>query len=163
DEELGAAAAAGALVVLDALDEGDRARAAGVETVLIRVTPGIEADTHHAIQTAQAESKFGLVADDAVTAVRDARSARLEVAGLHSGGRRHVRQSASAALRLALRSAVGEPRGRARLRDLSHCGQALRIRRRAHRRRRAAGAATRGPARSSGHGGLHARDGVELQ
>src|SRR5205823_2505855 len=34
DEELGAAAAAGALVVLDALDEGDRARAAGVETVL---------------------------------------------------------------------------------------------------------------------------------
>ena len=83
DEELGAAAAAGALVVLDALDEGDRARAAGVETVLIRVTPGIEADTHRAIQTAQAESKFGLVADDAVTAVREARFAGLDVAGLH--------------------------------------------------------------------------------
>ena len=83
DEELGAAAAAGALVVLDALDEGDRARAAGVETVLIRVTPGIEADTHRAIQTAQAESKFGLVADDAVTAVREAMSMGLDVAGLH--------------------------------------------------------------------------------
>ena len=83
DEELGAAAAAGALVVLDALDEGDRARAAGVETVLIRVTPGIEADTHRSIQTAQAESKFGLVADDAVTAVREAMSMGLDVAGLH--------------------------------------------------------------------------------
>ena len=83
NEELGAAAGAGALVVLDALDEGDRARAAGVETVLIRVTPGIEADTHRAIQTAQAESKFGLVADDAVTAVREARFAGLDVAGLH--------------------------------------------------------------------------------
>ena len=83
NEELGAAAAAGALVVLDALDEGDRARAAGVETVLIRVTPGIEADTHRAIQTAQAESKFGLVADDVVTAVREARLAGLDVAGLH--------------------------------------------------------------------------------
>jgi diaminopimelate decarboxylase len=83
DEELNAAASAGALVVLDALDEAARARAAGVETVLIRVTPGIEAETHRAIQTAHAESKFGLVADDAVAAVRDARSAGLDVAGLH--------------------------------------------------------------------------------
>jgi diaminopimelate decarboxylase len=83
DEELAAAAAAGALVVLDALDEAARARAAGVSTVLIRVTPGIEAETHRAIQTAHAESKFGLVADDAVAAVRDSLSAGLDVAGLH--------------------------------------------------------------------------------
>ena len=83
DEELGAAAEAGALVVLDSLDEAALARAAGVETVLIRVTPGIEAETHRAIQTAHAESKFGLVADDAVVAVRDARAAGLDVAGLH--------------------------------------------------------------------------------
>ncbi len=83
DEELGAAAGAGALVVLDALDEAARARAAGVATVLIRFTPGIEAETHRAIQTAHAESKFGLVADDVVAAVRDARSAGLDVAGLH--------------------------------------------------------------------------------
>jgi len=83
DDELRAAAAAGALVVLDALDEVARARAAGVETVLIRVTPGIEADTHRAIQTAHAESKFGLVADDAVAAVRNALSDGLDVAGLH--------------------------------------------------------------------------------
>ena len=83
DQELAAAAAAGALVVLDALDEASRAQAAGVRTVLIRVTPAIEAETHRAIQTAHAESKFGLVADDVVAAVRDARSAGLDVAGLH--------------------------------------------------------------------------------
>ena len=83
DEELGAAAEAGALVVLDSLDEAARARAATVETVLIRVTPGIAAETHRAIQTAHTESKFGLVADDAVVAVRDARAAGLDVAGLH--------------------------------------------------------------------------------
>ena len=83
DEELRAAASAGALVVLDALDEPARAHAAGVATVLIRLTPGIEAETHRAIQTAHAESKFGLVADDAVAAVRDARSVGLDVAGLH--------------------------------------------------------------------------------
>jgi diaminopimelate decarboxylase len=83
DQELRAAAAAGALVVLDALDEAARAQVAGVKTVLVRLTPGIEAETHRAIQTAHAESKFGLVADDAVAAVRDARSAGLDVAGLH--------------------------------------------------------------------------------
>jgi diaminopimelate decarboxylase len=83
DEELRAAAAAGALVVLDALEEVERARAAGVRTVLIRLTPGIEAETHHAIRTAQAESKFGLSPDDAVAAVDTARAAGLDVAGLH--------------------------------------------------------------------------------
>jgi diaminopimelate decarboxylase len=83
DDELRAAAASGALVVLDALDEVSRAERAGVETVLVRLTPGIEAETHRAIQTAHAESKFGLVADDAVAAVRAARSSGLDVAGLH--------------------------------------------------------------------------------
>jgi diaminopimelate decarboxylase len=83
DDELRAAAAAGALVVLDALEEVERARAAGVRTVLIRLTPGIEAETHHAIRTAHAESKFGLSPDDAVAAVADARTAGLDVAGLH--------------------------------------------------------------------------------
>ena len=83
DDELRAAAAAGALVVLDALEEVERARAAGVRTVLIRLTPGIEAETHHAIRTAHAASKFGLSPDDAVAAVADARTAGLDVAGLH--------------------------------------------------------------------------------
>jgi diaminopimelate decarboxylase len=83
DEELRAAAASGALVVLDSLEEVGRAKAAGVRTVLVRVTPGIEAETHHAIRTAHAESKFGLGADDAVAAVRNASGAGLDVAGLH--------------------------------------------------------------------------------
>ena len=83
DEELRAAADAGALVVLDSLEEVERAQAADVRTVLIRLTPGIEAETHHAIRTAHAESKFGLAPDDAVHAVSDARAAGLDVAGLH--------------------------------------------------------------------------------
>src|SRR5581483_4064522 len=62
DEELGAAAGLGALVVLDSLEEVDRARDAGVARTLIRFTPGIEADTHAAIRTAHHGSKFGLPA-----------------------------------------------------------------------------------------------------
>ena len=83
DEELRAAAHAGALVVLDALEEIGRAKDAGVERVLVRLTPEIEAETHHAIRTAHAESKFGLVADDAIAAVEDAGVAGLDVLGLH--------------------------------------------------------------------------------
>ena len=83
DAELRAAAEEGALVVLDALEEVERAHAAGVRTVLIRLTPGIEAETHAAIRTAHAESKFGLQPDDAVRAVSMARNAGLDVAGLH--------------------------------------------------------------------------------
>jgi diaminopimelate decarboxylase len=83
DEELRAAARAGALVALDALDEVPRAAAADARTVLVRVTPGVEAETHRSIQTAHAESKFGLAPDDAVEAVRGALSAGLDVAGLH--------------------------------------------------------------------------------
>jgi diaminopimelate decarboxylase len=84
DEELRAAADAGArFVVLDALDEVMRAAAAGVKSVLVRVTPGIEADTHPAIRTAHHGSKFGLPPDQALEAIGAARSAGLEVAGLH--------------------------------------------------------------------------------
>jgi diaminopimelate decarboxylase len=83
DEELHAAARADALVVLDALEEIGRAKTAGVARVLVRLTPEIEAETHHAIRTAHAESKFGLVADDAITAVEDADAAGLDVVGLH--------------------------------------------------------------------------------
>jgi diaminopimelate decarboxylase len=83
DQELQTAAAAGALVVLDSLEEVGRASKAGVRAVLVRLTPGIEAETHHAIRTAHAESKFGLGADDAVAAVRDATGIGLDVAGLH--------------------------------------------------------------------------------
>jgi len=84
DEELRAAAAAGVrFVVLDALDEAERAAAAGVRRALVRVTPGIEADTHEAIRTAHHGSKFGLPPADALEAVAAARAAGLEVAGVH--------------------------------------------------------------------------------
>jgi diaminopimelate decarboxylase len=70
---------AGALIVLDSLDELERARTLGGTRFLIRVTPGIEADTHEAVKTAHHGSKFGLPPEDAVEAVR-----RLpEAEGLH--------------------------------------------------------------------------------
>ncbi|MEO5576646.1 MAG: diaminopimelate decarboxylase [Gaiellaceae bacterium] len=83
DEELRAAAEAGALVVLDALDEPARAAAAGVRRVLVRVTPGVEAETHEAIRTGHRGSKFGLDEDDAVEAVRAALASGLDVEGVH--------------------------------------------------------------------------------
>ena len=82
-DELAAASLAGTLVVLDSLEEIARAKEAGVTTVLVRVTPGVEADTHRAIRTAHAESKFGLAPDEAVLAVERASAAGLDVAGLH--------------------------------------------------------------------------------
>jgi diaminopimelate decarboxylase len=84
DDELRAAAEAGAgLVVLDALDEIERAADAGVRRVLVRVTSGIEADTHEAIRTGHHGSKFGLPPAAARDAVARAREAGLDVAGLH--------------------------------------------------------------------------------
>ena len=83
DEELRAAAEADALVVLDALDEPARAAAAGVQRALLRVTPGVEAETHEAIRTGHRGSKFGLDPDDALEAVRAALQAGLELEGLH--------------------------------------------------------------------------------
>jgi diaminopimelate decarboxylase len=83
DEELGAAAEAGATVVLDAEDELPRAAAAGVERVLVRVTLGVEADTHEAIRTGHHGSKFGLPPDAALRTIENARAFGLDVAGLH--------------------------------------------------------------------------------
>jgi diaminopimelate decarboxylase len=84
DEELRAAADAGAaLVVLDAPDEVERAAAAGVRRVLVRVTAGIEADTHESIRTGHHGSKFGLPPEDALDALRRATAAGLDAAGLH--------------------------------------------------------------------------------
>jgi diaminopimelate decarboxylase len=79
DELLRRSAEAGALIVLDSIDELERAKAAGGAHFLIRVTPGIEADTHEAVKTAHHGSKFGLPPEDAVEAIR-----RLpECEGLH--------------------------------------------------------------------------------
>jgi diaminopimelate decarboxylase len=75
DEELRAAAKAeAAFIVVDSLEELERAPG----RLLVRVTPGIEAETHEDIRTAHAGSKFGLPPADAVEAVRSGR-----VVGLH--------------------------------------------------------------------------------
>jgi len=84
DEELRAAVAADVLyVVIDAPDEVERAATAGAKRVLVRVTPGIEVDTHDAIQTAHRGSKFGLTPEQTIEAVRLGSSLEMEMAGLH--------------------------------------------------------------------------------
>src|SRR5439155_18997364 len=79
DEELAAAAELGSLVVVDSLEEVERARTAGITRTLIRFTPGIEANTHEAIRTAHHGSKFGLPLHDLVEAIERADDAE----GLH--------------------------------------------------------------------------------
>jgi diaminopimelate decarboxylase len=79
DAELAEAGAAGALVVLDALDEVGRAAAAGVVRTLVRLTLGVEAETHEAIRTGQHGSKFGLPPAQALEVVERARPLGLHV------------------------------------------------------------------------------------
>ena len=69
DEEIAAAAEAGAAYfVADSLEE--LARADGPWTRLVRVTPGIVADTHEHIRTAHVGSKFGVPPEDVPRDVR---------------------------------------------------------------------------------------------
>jgi diaminopimelate decarboxylase len=83
DDELRAAALAGATVVLDAPDEPERAADAGVESVLVRLTPGVDAHTHQSIRTAHDESKFGLPAERALAVIADAGERGIDVRGVH--------------------------------------------------------------------------------
>ncbi len=79
DEEVGAAVDAGASFVVDAPDDLERAASAGIRgDILVRVTPGIDAETHDAIKTGHLGSKFGLPPDDALATI-----GRGNVAGLH--------------------------------------------------------------------------------
>jgi diaminopimelate decarboxylase len=84
DEELRAAADTDAwLVVMDEPGEVERCVEFGVKRVLLRVTPGIEAGAHAAIQTGQIGSKFGVAPDDVAEVIRRAQAAGLEMLGLH--------------------------------------------------------------------------------
>jgi diaminopimelate decarboxylase len=66
-------------VVIDNEQDADRLQAlGGAPRLLIRVVPGVDADTHEHILTGQAGSKFGM-APDAARALAD----RIDVAGLH--------------------------------------------------------------------------------
>ncbi len=77
------AARDGATVVLDAPDEAGLAAAAGVTRALVRVTLGVDADTHEAIRTGHHGSKFGLPTGQARELVRDALERGIDVLGLH--------------------------------------------------------------------------------
>ena len=80
---LAEAARLGAPVVLDAPDEAELAAAAGVTKALVRVTLGVDADTHEAIRTGHHGSKFGLPPDQARVLVADALDRGLDVMGVH--------------------------------------------------------------------------------
>jgi len=76
-------------IVLDSFDDMARLERVAAELdrrqeVLIRVTPGVVGDTHHAISTGQLDSKFGFSSHDAAKAIdRLAAAAHLELVGLH--------------------------------------------------------------------------------
>ena len=83
DSFLRDAAGEGATVVLDAPDEAALAVAAGVRRVLVRVTLGVDADTHEAIRTGHHGSKFGLPPTQARELIADGLARGLDVVGLH--------------------------------------------------------------------------------
>jgi diaminopimelate decarboxylase len=59
----------------------------GTQSILLRITPGIEAHTHSYIQTGQIDSKFGFGLTDGVAlqAIREAQEApHLDLVGLHA-------------------------------------------------------------------------------
>jgi diaminopimelate decarboxylase len=86
DEEIAMAAEHGiGLVVVDNSDDVDRLEATGREhDVLVRVIPGVEADTHASVLTGHAGSKFGLAPDAAAELIRRIdHNPRLRMRGLH--------------------------------------------------------------------------------
>lgn len=79
-------------IAIDNLEEIDRVSAAATsfgvnQRVIIRVTPGVEAHTHHYIQTGQEDSKFGLSIEGGLAAEAIKRSIEapgLKLAGIHA-------------------------------------------------------------------------------
>jgi diaminopimelate decarboxylase len=84
-KELEAAVHAGARIVVDNFDDIDKLdRIARPAEVMIRVTPGVVADTHAAILTGHAGSKFGFSLAQAPEAIGRLRSATwADLRGLH--------------------------------------------------------------------------------
>jgi len=83
-------------VVLDSFDDLERlariaaelgrgtAAGPGAQEVLLRVTPGVAGDTHHAISTGQVDSKFGFSIEEAAEAIsRLQGGSELKLVGLH--------------------------------------------------------------------------------
>jgi diaminopimelate decarboxylase len=78
-------------IVVDSFTELERLhriakRRAQRQEVLIRVTPDVSGDTHRAISTGQADSKFGMApaqAREAIASLMGRRESNLELVGLH--------------------------------------------------------------------------------
>jgi len=109
EAELEQAAAAGAgRLVIDSFDELERIRRVHDRTghvfdVLLRITPGIEAHTHHYVATGQDDSKFGFTlssgaASSAIAAARAHPGIRLKGIHLHIGSQVFLVDSFAAAL-----------------------------------------------------------------
>jgi diaminopimelate decarboxylase len=90
DEELELAVAKGVgLIVVDNFDDIDRleriVEPGHRQACLVRVVPGIEADTHAAVATGHAGSKFGLLPEDARVAIEKIRRSKvLRCDGVHT-------------------------------------------------------------------------------
>jgi diaminopimelate decarboxylase len=70
-------------IVVDSFDELERLeRMAPGQKVMLRVTPGIEPDTHAFISTGQVDSKFGFGMDDVPRAIESIQN--LQLVGLHA-------------------------------------------------------------------------------
>ncbi|WP_329000460.1 diaminopimelate decarboxylase [Kribbella sp. NBC_00709] len=86
DEEIALAVEHGiGLVVVDNADDVDRLEATGrPQDVLVRIIPGVTADTHAHVLTGHEGSKFGLAPADAARLIRRIEhSPRLRMRGLH--------------------------------------------------------------------------------
>jgi diaminopimelate decarboxylase len=88
DELLAARDAGVGRIVVDSFEEIERIAELGLETkLLVRVTPGVEAQTHQYVQTGQQDSKFGFTLGErvALDAVRRTLAVPgCEFAGLHA-------------------------------------------------------------------------------
>ena len=79
-------------IAIDNLEEIERVaqaaeRSGRVQPVVLRVTPGVEAHTHHYVQTGQEDSKFGIALDGGIAAEavrRASLSSSLELLGVHA-------------------------------------------------------------------------------
>jgi diaminopimelate decarboxylase len=109
EAELVEAARAGVgRLVVDSFDELERVRRLHQSTghvfdALIRVTPGVEAHTHHYVATGQDDSKFGFTlstgaADAAMAAARDNPGLRLRGIHMHIGSQVFLVSSFASAL-----------------------------------------------------------------
>jgi diaminopimelate decarboxylase len=88
EAELEQALAAGVgHIIVDSLDEIERlgrVAAGRPQRVLLRVTPGIQPNTHYKISTGQEDSKFGIPMATLAEALERCAAAGLEVRGLHA-------------------------------------------------------------------------------